>query len=118
MTRMSSARLVNAVTRLRQWRRVFAGWQLGTRSDRDPESAAVMDHREVTLLLRAELNAVIRILVDAQVATRERIENVIADEADWLCEQLEQRFPGFRATDEGLAIRTEEASETMKGWRP
>ena len=114
----AAIRYLRAITRLRQWRHVFAGWQLGTRPDTDPECAAVMDHREVTLLLRAEVSALVRILVDAGIASQERIENAIADEADWLSEQLEARFPGFKATDEGLAIRTEEAARTMKGWRP
>lgn len=43
--------------KLGKWRSLFAGWQLGTRLDNDPECQAVRDHREVTMLLRTEVNA-------------------------------------------------------------
>lgn len=47
----------DALNRLAKWRTVFAGWQLGTRARGDPESDAVRDHREATIMLRAEVNA-------------------------------------------------------------
>jgi hypothetical protein len=40
-----------ALNRLCKWRAIFAGWQLGTRAKGDPESDAVRDHREVTILI-------------------------------------------------------------------
>src|SRR5205809_59165 len=47
-----------ALNRLTKWRSVFAGWQLGTRPLGDPECDAVRDHREVTILMRAELTTI------------------------------------------------------------
>jgi hypothetical protein len=42
---------VSALERLAKWRTLFAGWQLGTRPKGEPESDAVRDHREATLML-------------------------------------------------------------------
>lgn len=53
-------RLLAALNKLAKWRSVFAGWQLGTRLKEDPECQAVKDHREVTILLRAEVSALLR----------------------------------------------------------
>ena len=52
-----------ALNRLCKWRAIFAGWQLGTRAKGDPESDAVRDHREVTILLRAEASAMTGLLL-------------------------------------------------------
>ena len=58
-----------AMNRLAKWRSVFAGWQLGTRQIGDPESDAVRDHREVTLLLRAEQSALVLLLIEKGIFT-------------------------------------------------
>lgn len=50
--------------KLCKWRSVFAGWQLGTRPDTDAECQAVRDHREVTMLMRAELSALTALLIE------------------------------------------------------
>src|SRR5258707_8554059 len=50
-------RMLAALNRLTKWRTHYAGWQLGTRAKGDPESDAVRDHRELTMLLRVDLTS-------------------------------------------------------------
>ena len=80
---MSDARqqMVRALNLLAKWRSVLAGWQLGTRTSDDPECRAVRDHREVTLILRAEVTALTRLMIEKGLATREEIAAVTAEEA-------------------------------------
>lgn len=109
---------INWIERLGKWRTVFTGWQLGTRAKGDPESDAVRDHRELTMLLRAEVNAQTQLLVNRGVFTSEEYTKQVHEEARLLCEAYERRFPGFKATDYGLSINAEIAKDTMAGWRP
>lgn len=109
---------MKALERLAKWRQVFAGWQLGTRPIGDPECDAVRDHREVTIMMRAELNALTRILVDRHVITESNFRAALEQEAKFLDEDYQRRFPGIRATDDGVEYKLPEARETMKGWRP
>lgn len=60
-----AARYERAVLRLTRWRTLFAGWQLGTRPKGDPECDAVADHRELSVLLRAEVTALTGLLLTA-----------------------------------------------------
>ena len=109
---------IDWLNRLAKWRSVFAGWQLGTRGLEDPESNAVRDHREVTMLMRAELNALAGLLIAKQVFTAQELTDQVHEEAKHLCEAYEQKFPGFRATDEGMRMDAAVARETTKGWKP
>lgn len=107
-----------ALNRLCKWRTVFAGWQLGTRPKGDPECDAVRDQRELLLLLRAEFNALTALCLEKKVFTLEEWDRQLATEADLLSKGLEQRFPGFRATDVGLEMDSKIAAQTTKGWKP
>lgn len=106
--------------RLAKWRSVFAGWQLGTRSDTDQECRAVKDHREVTILLRAELSALTGLLIAKGVFTGEEFSQAVYDEAEQLSADYAKRFRGFTATDHGMAIDVAEIQRhrTMEGWPP
>lgn len=96
-----------------KWRATFASWQLGTRSDRDGECRAVRDHRELSMLLRAEVSALTACLINAGVFTaREYTEQVIV-EIEHLDESYSQRFPGFKSTEIGMSMSLPEAAETM-----
>ena len=106
--------VVRSLNRLAKWRLVLAGWQLGTRTDDDPECAAVRDTREVLLVLRAEVTALTRALIERGMVSQEHMQDLVADEADRLSAALSDRFPGVRATDEGLAMDTRIAAETMR----
>jgi hypothetical protein len=109
---------VSALNRLAKWRSVFAGWQLGTRADTDPECQAVRDHREVTILLRAEVSALTCLLAEKGILTGEEWDAALEREADQLSADYANRFPGMEATDHGIAYDLARARETMKGWKP
>lgn len=106
-----------ALNRLAKWRTLLAGWQLGTRPKGDPECDAVRDHREVTLLLRAEVTALTGLLIDKGVFTAEEFAGRVGLEADLLSSVLADRFPGVTATDNGL-IMDARVVEWMSRWRP
>jgi len=110
--------LFRVLNRLAKWRSVFAGWQLGTRLSTDPESQAVRDHREVTMILRVEVSALAELLVARNVFTKREWELALIREAEALEASLEGRFPGFKATHDGITMDVAKASETMKNWRP
>jgi len=108
---------LRSLNRLTKWKAVFSGWQLGTRPIGDPESDAVRDHREISLILRAEVTALSRILVEKHLMTRDDLNRAIGEEAEYLADSLSLRFPGFRATDDGMEMDGR-AVETTKGWNP
>lgn len=109
---------INWVERLGKWRMVFTGWQLGTRPKGDPEGDAVRDHRELSMALRAEVNALTALMIEKGVFTAEEFSQQFQLEAKHLCESYERRFPGFKATDYGMHIDTHIARDTMAGWKP
>jgi hypothetical protein len=108
---------IKALNRLAKWRSHFAGWQLGTRPKGDPECDAIRDHREATLLLRAEVSALTGLLLHKGICTPDELDVAGELEADLLCEALSKRWPGVTATDEGLSY-DKRALEWMKGWKP
>lgn len=109
---------MRALNRLAKWRTLFAGWQLGTRLKGDPESDAVRDHREATILLRAEVSALVGLLLEKKVFTLEEWGAALEHEANLLSRAYEQKFPGVRATDDGLDIDLVRARAWMQGWKP
>lgn len=118
MLNESQARMVQALNRLTKWRNVFVMWQLGKSAPkRDAEARAVEDHREVTMIMRAELNAMLRVLLDKGVITMAEWEVILTEEAQHLSEAYAKKFPGFRATDQGLDVNLAIAADTMAGWR-
>lgn len=108
----------DAIQRLCKWRSVFAGWQLGTRLADDPECKAVKDHREVTILLRVEVNALTQLLLAKRVITAEEFTRQLAEECEYLNTAYERKFPGMKAELDGIHYELPRAAETMKGWRP
>jgi hypothetical protein len=107
-----------ALNRLAKWRTVLAGWQLGTRPQGDPESDAVRDHRELSLLLRAEVAALAALLIAKGIFTVEEFTRQVAAEAELLERALEKRFPGARATDDGITIDFAQAEAWLRNFRP
>ena len=113
---MSSLEL--ALNKLCKWRTVFAGWQLGTRTKDDPESQAVRDHREVTMLLRAEVSALTSLLIQKGVIQQEEWYNELEKEAERLDKDYERKFPGCRTSQMGVHIDLQVAENWLKNWRP
>jgi hypothetical protein len=107
-----------AFNKLAKWRSVLTGWQLGSRSKNDPEAMAVRDHREVSIFLRAEVNAITAILLKKGIVTQEELEKQMVEEAIHLDLMFERKFPGFTSTDTGMIMSMPDVANTMKGWRP
>ena len=106
-----------AVNKLAKWRVVFAGWQLGTRAKGDPECDAVKHHRELSIFMRAELNALTQCLIAKGVFTQREFTEALVREAELLDRDYEQKFPGI-STDELGVVFSREAVETMRTWKP
>ena len=101
------------LNKLSKWRSVFAGWQLGTRPNDDGECRAVRDHREVTILLRAEVSMLTRVLLEKKIVTHEELQQCLYEEAEHLDAAYAGKFSGFTSQDDGIGISTE-AIETMR----
>ena len=112
-------RTLRALNILAKWRALFAGWQLGTRPITDAECNAVRDHREATLIHRAELTALASLLIDKKVFTAHEWDVWLERSAEQLCIDLTKRFPGVTAHDAGLHIDPLEAAVWMAemNWR-
>lgn len=106
-----------SLNRLAKWRVLLTGWQLGTRPKGDPEGDAVRDHREATLMLRAEVSTIVDLLVKKGVFTADEFYAEVGTQAEILQRALERKFPGVTATDDGLSI-DKRAMPWMKGWKP
>jgi hypothetical protein len=110
--------LHRSLNRLAKWRAHFAGWQLGTRPKGDPESDAVRDHREQTIILRAETTAIVGLLVKKGLITVDEFNAQLAEEADYLEHAYQRRWPGAKASDDGMVYNPHEAFAWMQGWKP
>lgn len=107
-----------AMNKLAKWRSVFAGWQLGTRPKGEPESDAVRDHRELSIILRAEMSAIISLLIEKGVITPEEWAGTLEAEAVQLDKDYERKFPGFKTSQDGVEIDVMLAQKTTRGWKP
>lgn len=107
-----------ALNVLAKWRVLFTGWQLGTRPKGDPEGDAVRDHRELTILLRAEVTAFTALLREKGVFTDDEWLAALEHEAKLLNAAYERRFPGVTASEDGLRIDPRLVEPWMKGWKP
>lgn len=110
-----AARLMHrAANRLAKWRQVLAGWQLGSRVDGDPECAAVRDHREITMMLRAESNAIVALLIKKGIFTELEWTQALTAELEQYERDMQKRFPGMLATDDGIQYDVAVANATMQ----
>lgn len=109
-----------ALNRVAKWRTLLAGWQLGTRAKGDPESDAVRDHRELSILLRVEVTALVDLLIRKGVISSAEFQAAIEREANLLSKDFERRFPGVRATDSGLTMDVAAIRRAgwQEGWKP
>lgn len=104
----------DVLNKLGKWRNVFASWQLGTRSNTDGECRAVKDHREVTILMRAELSALTGLLIKKGIITQAQFEAALVSEAGQLDSDYEAKFPGFSTSLGGVHMQLPEAGNTMR----
>jgi len=108
---------MKALNVLAKWRVLLTGWQLGTRLKGDPEGDAVRDHREATILLRAEVTALVGVLLAKGVVTDDEWLTALEREATLLSKDYERRFPGVTAHEDGLTF-DKRTLPWMKGWKP
>jgi hypothetical protein len=113
-----AARTRRALEILCKWRVLLTGWQLGTRPKSDPVAAAVRDHREATLLLRAEVSALVGLLIRKGVIAEGEWQRQLEIEAEELNKAMARHFPGITANEHGLDFKLPQAAETTKGWLP
>jgi hypothetical protein len=109
-----SQRSAAAFNRLAKWRAWFAGWHLGTQPSSHGPTRAFRNLYESTLIMRAELSAMSQILISKGVYTLDEWREAAAGEADRLSELLTDKFPGVRATDDGLSMAPHIAAATMR----
>jgi hypothetical protein len=106
---------IDPLNKLCKWRMVFAGWLGGTKTMNEGGARAARDWAEKWLIMRAEMNALIQLLVEAKVITFEQFQAQVQFEAELLDRQMERNFPGFRSTDVGMEIYDAKlAAETTK----
>jgi hypothetical protein len=103
---------------LAKWRTLLTGWQVGTRPKGDPEGDAIRDHRELTLVLRAEVSALAGLLMRKGCITADEWLAALEQEAKQLSADLEARFPGVKAHEQGLDINVARAMPWMRRWKP
>ena len=106
--------MIGALEKLTKWRKFFASWQLGSRPDSDGECRAVRDHREVTILLRAELTALTGLLIRKGVITQRELGDALEFEAVQLDADYARAYPGWSSTPGGLSMKMPEALDTMR----
>lgn len=110
---MSAESLDVALQKVTKWRKVFASWQLGTRVKSDGELQAVVDHREVTILLRLEVNALLDLFLRKGLLTEEEANAAFERAAKQLDKDYEGKFPGFKSSATGVHMKMPQAMETM-----
>lgn len=111
---MSEKTMVAALEKLARWRKFFASWQLGTVPASDGRYKAVADHRELSILMRAELSALTGLLVRKGAFSRDEFAESLEREAKLLDHDYEESYPGWRSVPEGLSMKMPEAGETMR----
>ena len=97
-------RMMASLNRLCKWRSVLAGQHVGTKPAADPETKAFRDLYDKLLILRAENSALVSLLLSKGVVTMDELAAQTAIEADVLEQAYEEKFPGVRATSQGLVI--------------
>jgi hypothetical protein len=107
---------IEALNKLCKWRSALAGRWLGTRLDTDPECIAVRDLFDKLLVLRVEVSALTRLLIEQRMILPGQFEDLIATEALALDKMYEKTFPGLSTSATGLHLKMPEAAETMKDW--
>ncbi len=103
---------IEACNRLCKWRTVLVGWMVGTKASTAPGVQSYRDAADQRLLMRVEISALTSLLIAKGVFTHAEMQAQVVEECGHLQRVLEQKFPGYRATDAGIAIDAAEAKKT------
>lgn len=106
MTQMTST------NRLAKWRRIFMNWQIGNAPKGHLEGDAIVHHRELSMILRAECNALAALLIQKGVFSQIEFTAQTEVEAEHLATEYEKLFPGLKVTDDGITT-----TDLMEGAR-
>jgi hypothetical protein len=101
-----------ALNKLAKWRSVFTGWCWGTMASDTRGCQGLRDLMEARLIMRAELTAVTDLLIRKGVFSTKEFADAITHEALELDRMLEDKFPGFSTTPEGVTMDIQVAAET------
>lgn len=96
--------MIDPLNKLCKWRSIFAGWMFGTRAMNAPGTAAMRDLAEKWLIMRAENNAILGLLLERKLFTESEFRKRLDKEADWLDRQQERNFPGMRTNEDGVVF--------------
>lgn len=110
---MSAETMNAALEQVAKWRRFFAQWQLGERMPDDGEFKAVAHQRELYILLRVEVSALIILLLRKGVFTEAEFEDAVEAEARHLDRMFAEAYPGWSSEPTGMHMDLPAAAETM-----
>lgn len=102
------------LNRLCRWRTVFTGWFIGTKAKEAPGVQAWRDLADTRLIQRVEMNATLALLLDKGIITVDELKSQIVIECDAYQKELEAKFPGHVAIEDGIRINGPLALETYK----
>ena len=97
-----------------KWRQVYC---LQATSGQIGFERYVRDAAEAKLLHRAELSAIVALLVQKKVFTNVEFAAQVEVESEFLNEAMQKTFPGFTAKDNGIALTNPMVTQTMKNWQ-
>lgn len=97
-------KLRTAAQRLRQFGRLSASRMFGTLLATDGRYKAVVGMEERGLFARAELNALVRLLVDKGVFTEAEWTERVAAEMEHLAAEHAKQWPELRAEPDGIHV--------------
>lgn len=118
---------MDPLNKLCKWRSVLAGWHTGTKAlltpsgQRNPGVDAMRDLMDKWLIMRAENNALVTLLIRKKVFTAQEFSETLMREAALLDREMERIFPGMKTSEEGVVLYDiDMARQTMtdKGFPP
>lgn len=93
---------IDPLNKLCKWRSIFSGWMFGSKAINAPGVQAMRDFAEKWLVMRAENNAVMQLLLAKGIVTQEEFHAQLMLEAEFLDRQMEHQFPGMRTIADGV----------------
>lgn len=100
--------------RLCKWRNLYA--MMATMGNANAFQRYIRDVADKMLLLRAEHSSLTALLIQKGIITSLEFTAQLDVEAEVLMTVMEQAYPGFTATDDGITLSNPMAQETMRRW--
>ncbi len=113
--------IFNLCMKLRQFGRLQVCRLLGTVSNEDGSYKAWIDLLERSYIMRAELNAVVSILIEKGIATPDEIQAKMAGEMSDYVDELAKKWPEVEVEENGFTIKDIQAfaaRSKRENWPP